>query len=73
MVSTLVEEWEETIKENPNNHMVNVEAIHWNTPEGCVSIVFEQMNGGSLHVRYLTLEHALECWCVTRKPLARHC
>ena len=31
-----------------NPHLVSTLGTHWNTPEGCVSVVLEHMNGGSL-------------------------
>jgi len=35
---------------NSNEQFVRVYGTWWNVPEGCVSIIMEHMNGGSLHV-----------------------
>ena len=66
MVKELISEWEEAIGVNTNDHLVKIEATHWNIPEGCVSIVFEHMNGGSLFVSSLyLLEHSAVCRRIT--------
>lgn len=62
-----VAEWEEATAEGPNDHLVSIEGTHWNTPEGCVSIVFEHLNGGSLHVSF----HLRTCynqWALFPRP-----
>ena len=46
----LIADWENTINGKINPYLVSIIDIHWNTPEGCLSIVMEHMNGGSLLV-----------------------
>jgi hypothetical protein len=48
MLKSLISEWEQAMNGDSNPYLVNIVGTHWNTPEGCVSIVFENMNGGSL-------------------------
>jgi hypothetical protein len=48
MLKKLIAEWEQATHGDVNPHMVSIVGTHWNTPEGCVSIVLESMNGGSL-------------------------
>lgn len=44
-----IQNWEEAIEKEPSNgHLIGIKGVHWNTPEGCVSLVFDYMNGGSL-------------------------
>ena len=48
MLKTVIQEWETALNGENNAHLVGIIGTHWNTPEGCVSIVFENMNGGSM-------------------------
>ena len=48
MLKSLIQEWEQALNGDQNPYLVNIVGTHWNTPEGCVSIVFENMNGGSM-------------------------
>jgi serine/threonine protein kinase len=38
----------QTAQGEPNDLLCNVYGTFWNVPEGCVSVVMEHMNGGSL-------------------------
>ena len=40
--------WETAVNGETNPHLTSILGTHWNSPEGCVSIVIEHMNGGSL-------------------------
>lgn len=48
MLTKLIAEWEQATNGELNPHLVAIVGTHWNSPEGCVSIVQESMNGGSL-------------------------
>ena len=48
MLKKLIAEWEQATNGDINPHLVSIVGTHWNSPEGCVSIVLESMNGGSL-------------------------
>jgi len=48
MLKSVIQEWETALNGEKNAHLVGIIGTHWNTPEGCVSIVFENMNGGSM-------------------------
>lgn len=48
MLKTVIQEWETALNGESNPYLVGIIGTHWNTPEGCVSIVFENMNGGSM-------------------------
>lgn len=42
-------EWETVSqKSEGQNHLVSIHGAHWNSPEGCVSLIMEYLNGGSL-------------------------
>lgn len=44
----LISDWENLLNRKLNPHLVGIIDTHWNTPEGCLSVVMENMNGGSL-------------------------
>lgn len=42
-------EWEQALAiSKASQYMTSIHGTHWNTPEGCVSLIMEYMNGGSL-------------------------
>jgi hypothetical protein len=42
-------DWETALQTSGgDNHLVTIHGTHWNSPEGCVSLIMEYMNGGSL-------------------------
>lgn len=42
-------EWESALnKYEGQQHLVSIHGTHWNSPEGCVSLIMEYLNGGSL-------------------------
>lgn len=42
-------EWESALnKSEGQQHLVSIHGTHWNSPEGCVSLIMEYFNGGSL-------------------------
>lgn len=44
-----IAEWETVSNQTEGrNHLVSIHGAHWNSPEGCVSLVMEHFNGGSL-------------------------
>ena len=41
--------WESALqKSDGQNHLATIHGTHWNSPEGCVSLIMEYLNGGSL-------------------------
>lgn len=42
-------EWEAALqKSEGQHHLVTIHGTHWNSPEGCVSLIMEYLNGGCL-------------------------
>jgi serine/threonine protein kinase len=42
-------EWESALLiPEGKNHLASIHGTHWNSPEGCVSLIMEYINGGSL-------------------------
>jgi hypothetical protein len=48
MLKKVIAEWEQATNGEINEHLIGIMGTHWNSPEGCVSIVLEHMNGGSM-------------------------
>ena len=51
----LISDWENLLNRKVNPHLVGIIDTHWNTPEGCLSVVMENMSGGSLLVTFTSL------------------
>ena len=49
MLKKLLNDWQNAnLDDRARSHLVRLKGVHWNTPEGCVSLVSEYLNGGSL-------------------------
>ena len=49
MLKQLLQDWGKASSEDGSRtFLTRLKGVHWNTPEGCVSIVSENLNGGSL-------------------------
>lgn len=48
LLKKVISEWENANSEE-NSLLVEIFGTHWNSPEGHVSLIFEHLNGGSLH------------------------